>query len=128
LVDEYPRVWEEIKQTAFERDKKNARAMAEIEALRELKQKNKLTTFSIADINKVVEKVLRVKNEKEAKLERMIQFYNADTSVKDLYEKLDAICLMFGNIDSEMNRVEKSLKRKKFRRANERIKDAEKTR
>jgi hyperpolarization activated cyclic nucleotide-gated potassium channel 1 len=112
IIEEYPRVWDEIKHKAFEHERKTAKAIAENEAYNELKNNNTLDKFDVGEIKRIVEKKLRNKQYQQACKQRLMKFYNANNSVEDIYDKLDSVCTLFAELDTEMSKVTKFLKKK----------------
>lgn len=89
------------------------RAIAEIEAIREFRENNKLDRFDVCEINSVIEKKIRKKQNEQANNQRLMKFYNTSTTVEDIYDKLNSVCTLFAELDSEMSKVSKYLKSQK---------------
>lgn len=106
-------MWEEIKHDACENEKRNTRAIAEIEAIREFRESNKLDQFDVCEINSIIEKKIRKKQNEQANNQRLLKFYNTNSTVEDIFDKLNSVCTLFAELDSEMSKVSKYLKSKK---------------
>lgn len=102
IIEEYPRVWEEIKNKACGTDKKNAKFIAEIQTIKEFKKKKMFQEFDLVAFNRTVQRKIRNNVSRIAYQKKGAEEDDEFDNIDELHEKLDAVCSIFEGLDREM--------------------------
>ena len=114
IVEEYPKVWEEIRCKAYERNKVNMKTIAEIETLNEYKAAQGFDRFDASEFDLNIERKVRKQQNQLVYTQRMMQMHGNEEVSNELCEKLDFLCKIFSNLDDDLTNTLNHAKQRKI--------------
>ena len=103
IVEEYPKVWEELKASALERHATNEKIMVEMRVLASLMKDGALQQIDVKKFKNTVTKRLKHREDRDKLKRRSISLTNcSNLSLKDLYDKLESMCSVISTLEKEV--------------------------
>jgi hypothetical protein len=103
IVEEYPKVWEELKANALERHATNEKIMVEMRVLASLMKDGALQQIDVKKFKNTVTKQLKHREDRDKLKRRSISLTNcSNLSLKDLYDKLESMCSVISTLEKEV--------------------------
>ena len=103
IVEEYPKVWDELRITALERHAANEKITVEMRVLASLMKNGALQQIDVKKFKDSVSKLLKKRVNRDKLKRRSISLTNgANLSLKDLYDKLESVCSVISTLEKEV--------------------------
>lgn len=107
IIEEYPKVWEEMRDSALEKNLSNEKIIVEMRVLSHLMKNGALEHIDVSEFKKTVAKRLKGREEREKLRRRSINMTNgANLSLKDLYDKLETMCSAISSMEKEVESLQ----------------------